>query len=529
MKSKLFILVVALMSILVIYGCATNPTGGGSTSSTTQYTLSITVTPEGWGTVEANPSEGSYTTGETVELTATGSSGHVFSSWEGDATGATSPKQIIMNANKNIIAHFRTVTGGTYTLAITVTPEGAGTVEVTPAGANYTDGTVVALTAEADTGYVFDHWSGSLEASSSKEAILMNGNKSITAVFAETWVYVGSAGFAGGQADAFSLYFYGGTPYVAYKDATYGTNKKITVMKYNAGLNTWEAVGNTCFSADPADGYISLCISGDGTPYVAFSIMWTENLVVMKYNGSSWVNVGNAGFSAGLYPSLFISSEGTPYIAYSDAANSYKATVMKYNAGLNTWEAVGNADFSAGEAFHTSLFIYNGTPYVAYKDAANSDKATAMKYNGSSWENVGNAGFSAGGTSNTSLFISGDGTPYVAFMDFANNYKATVMKYNGSSWGIVGNAGFSAGNTGYQNPIFISGDGTPYVAYTDSANGDKATVMKYNGSSWETVGNAGFSPTQASWVSLYIYNGTPYTAYGAGTYSGPATVMKYGP
>ena len=59
----------------------------------------------------------------------------------------------------------------------------------------------------------------------------------------------------------------------------------------------------------------------------------------MKYDGTSWVIVGNAGFTAdtAVYTSLAISPSGEPYVAYQDWANSLKATVMKYDysTGIN--------------------------------------------------------------------------------------------------------------------------------------------------------------------------------------------------
>jgi hypothetical protein len=60
----------------------------------------------------------------------------------------------------------------------------------------------------------------------------------------------------------------------------------------------------------------------------------------MKFDGSSWVNVGSAGFSAGAAgnSSLAFSPSGQPNVAYSDGANSEKATVMKYDSvyvGIN--------------------------------------------------------------------------------------------------------------------------------------------------------------------------------------------------
>src|SRR5207248_543305 len=60
----------------------------------------------------------------------------------------------------------------------------------------------------------------------------------------------------------------------------------------------------------------------------------------MKYSGTGWANVGNAGFSAGTanYIKIATDSIGTPYVVYSDADNYGKATVMKFAlCSANTW------------------------------------------------------------------------------------------------------------------------------------------------------------------------------------------------
>ena len=43
----------------------------------------------------------------------------------------------------------------------------------------------------------------------------------------------------------------------------------------------------------------------------------------MKFDGTNWVNVGSAGFSAGEseYESLAFSPSGQPYVAYQDYLN----------------------------------------------------------------------------------------------------------------------------------------------------------------------------------------------------------------
>ena len=193
-----------------------------------------------------------------------------------------------------------------------------------------------------------------------------------------------------------------------------------------------------------------------------------------------WMNVGNAGFSAGQVADLCLAlnSSGQPYVAYRDAASG-KATVMKFD-GTN-WVNVGTAGFSAGGVENTSLaFNLSGQPNGAYVDYVNNRKSTVMKYNGTLWENVGNEGFSLGKVEYTSLAVSPiDDQPYVAFADMAHAGRTTVMKFDGTNWVNVGTAGFSAGRV-WSESLAFSPIGQPYVAYNDGVNSYKATVMKYD-------------------------------------------------
>ncbi|MDE3057337.1 MAG: VCBS repeat-containing protein [Bacteroidota bacterium] len=288
------------------------------------------------------------------------------------------------------------------------------------------------------------------------------------------WVTVGAAGFSAGSVEEhISLAFDGSTPYVAYHDG--GNGGKATVMKFDG--TKWVTVGLAGFSAGEAE-FTSLAFDGS-TPYVAYDDVYDINkATVMKFDGTKWVTVGTANFSAGpAYYLSFAFDDSTPYVAFSDGGNSnngFKATVMKFDG--TKWVTVGSAEFSAGEADFTSLAFDGSTPYVAYEDGGNSNKATVMKFDGTSWDTVGTAGFSAGQANYTSLAFDGS-TPYVAYEDFANSNKATVMKFDGTNWVTVGTAGFSVGQTNYTSLAF---DGsTPYVAYEDYTNGNKATVMKF--------------------------------------------------
>jgi hypothetical protein len=300
-------------------------------------------------------------------------------------------------------------------------------------------------------------------------------------------------------------------------------------MKYDG--SSWVNVGSPGFSAGKAD-YISIAIDATGTPYVVYKDFGNSSkATVMKYDGSSWVNVGSPGFSAGKADttSIAIDATGTPYVAYQDYTKYYRVTVKKYNGA--EWEDVGSPGFSAGAAYYISIAIdATGTPYVVYRDHGNSTRATVKKYNGAEWEDVGSPGFSAGRADYISIAIDSSGTPYVAYKDFGNSNKATVMKYDGSSWVSVGSPGFSTNGANYTS-IAFDPFGTLYIVHNNieySQRAQKATVMKYNGAEWEDVGSADFPDGDVAFTSIAIdSSGTPYVVYRNGGSGYKATVMKY--
>jgi len=143
-----------------------------------QYTLSVI--PQGQGSVILDPTGGTYDDGTTVQLTATASPDWHFARWEGDLSGSTNPTTILMNSNKNVTAVFEE---GISQYTLSVTPQGQGSVTLDPAGGTYDDGTTVQLTATASPDWHFVRWEGDLSGSINPTMILMDSNKSVTAVF----------------------------------------------------------------------------------------------------------------------------------------------------------------------------------------------------------------------------------------------------------------------------------------------------------------------------------------------------------
>jgi type IX secretion system substrate protein len=286
------------------------------------------------------------------------------------------------------------------------------------------------------------------------------------------WVNEGVPGYTGYSAEYPCIAFdTSDVPYLFYSDVSY--LHKATVMKYNG--SSWVNVGTPGFSASiPYDA--SLAIDKSGTPYLAYGDpAYGNKVTVMKYNGSSWVNVGTPGVSVSggqtYETSLAIDQSGTPYVAYRDVALTQKATVIKYNG--SSWVPVGSAGFSVSGAVNTSIAIDGtGTPYIAFEDYAKFRKATVMKYNGSSWVNAGSPGFSGGQAYNSSIVMDGKGSPYVVYTDDGKSWKASVMSLELSP--IIGTDSLCEGAT-------ITLSDTTSSGMWSSGNTNVATVGSVTG------------------------------------------------
>ena len=144
-------------------------------------TFTLDIDTVGAGGVTLNPPGGIYESGTSVTITATPDAGHIFDAWSGDLTGNDNPDTITMNGNKNVTATFIEIPQYT----ITVNISGSGTVDLSPPGGTYDQGTAVTIAAVPDGGYQFSQWSGDLSGSTNPEAITMNSDQNITATFSE--------------------------------------------------------------------------------------------------------------------------------------------------------------------------------------------------------------------------------------------------------------------------------------------------------------------------------------------------------
>lgn len=122
--------------------------------------VSLSVTAGAGGSVSSSPSGASFAPGTSVTLTATPDEGYAFVGWTGDdleGTEASTSLTMVLAANSTeITASFEEIP--TVTLTVQASPAEGGSVSGTALG-QLDPGTSTQLTAVANEGYLFSHWS----------------------------------------------------------------------------------------------------------------------------------------------------------------------------------------------------------------------------------------------------------------------------------------------------------------------------------------------------------------------------------
>jgi hypothetical protein len=144
---------------------------------------SLTVTVAGNGSVLIDPNESSFDPDSQVTLTAIPGEGAEFSRWTGNIENYDNPVTITMDGNKNVIAVF------TDNPVLIIDVVGDGYVQIEPNLPYYEWDSEVTLTAyPAGASSSFSKWAGDINDTNNPVIVVMNSDKHITAVFADSSV-----------------------------------------------------------------------------------------------------------------------------------------------------------------------------------------------------------------------------------------------------------------------------------------------------------------------------------------------------
>lgn len=150
------------------------------------YELTVDTEGLGEGEVASNPTgidcgascTAVFLDGTVVTLTATAGITSTFAGWSGDVITTTNPLMVTMDAAKHITATFTPA----YTIALNTDPVAGGVVS---GGGVVAHGTLVTVTAVANTGYTFVNWmEGEVEVADTAEySFTAMGHRTLTAHF----------------------------------------------------------------------------------------------------------------------------------------------------------------------------------------------------------------------------------------------------------------------------------------------------------------------------------------------------------
>ena len=131
-----------------------------------------------------------------------------FLSWSGDLEGENPEAELLMDDHKTVVANFAE---DQYYLMVNIS--GGGSVNVNPDAESYPYGELVNVTAVANPGWAFSHWTGDvLNPDAASTIVIMDADKTVEAVF-EQLEYVLTVNVAGEgivlKAPDQDVYFYG--------------------------------------------------------------------------------------------------------------------------------------------------------------------------------------------------------------------------------------------------------------------------------------------------------------------------------
>ncbi|WP_281336207.1 putative Ig domain-containing protein [Flavobacterium eburneipallidum] len=300
----------------------------------------------------------------------------------------------------------------------------------------------------------------------------------------------------------------------------------------------WDYLGKENDLSTLVSAYTTVAVineSGTDVPYVGFAenspapasnaVLPGPGLLVVKKRlaDGTWQQVGQNISNSGLYMRIYANNLNELFVAYIDATNSSKLAVRKYNAGTNSWDALGgnsaNLLVSTGSAHSNYVsntfnglqrlsmsFDANNVPYVIYSEPLNV--VTVKRFNSTtlSWEVVGND-TTVIGVSGSIAFIGSD--IYMSYLGLtavgANGGSLKLFKLNTATniWDSIAVPVAATGATSLtsmRHPVMI-------------ANTSTTLCFAYMNTNATLAGSAGSNRTFIAYYDSAAASGSEWSGY----------------
>jgi hypothetical protein len=155
------------------------------TANPVTYSVAVSASPSNGGTVTGGGT--TFASGSSDTVTATANGGFSFVNWTENGVVVSTPATypFTVTANRNLVANFvanPATNPLTATVAVTASPTTGGT---TSGGGTFASGSSRTVTAAAQSGYVFDHWTanGTVVSTAPSFSFILNSNRALVANF----------------------------------------------------------------------------------------------------------------------------------------------------------------------------------------------------------------------------------------------------------------------------------------------------------------------------------------------------------
>lgn len=266
-----------------------------------------------------------------------------------------------------------------------------------------------------------------------------NSYPSVVTYDAMSWVYAGSQYLANQIVNDFCMaYDRWSVLYCAFTSSS-----GLQIFKANG--SSWVQVPTTGIPSPVA--HISITFDRQNDLVIAFTNMNTLSANCMKFDGTSWQQMGNANFTTGgfaQYNKVKVSESNEIFVATQNVTT----TCYKLNS-TNVWQQLGPGGLGINCNGVDDLIIKNNVPIILTTQIA-ADKARCMYYNGNNWF------LSCGGTvsdttaSSAAMELDQHSTIYSIYNDYVGG-KAYVRKC-GAITGISENVKTNSLKI-YPNPV----------------------------------------------------------------------------
>ena len=310
----------------------------------------------------------------------------------------------------------------------------------------------------------------------------------------------------------------------------------VTVVEESTVSKVWSEVSVLDAAAVTGNAAVTGAYAGtilkinpkDNLPYVAFGVRDADNkLTVAKFDGSAWAKLGAASFTNkvnGSHYGFDIALDGTLYVAYNDqeATNKGGISVMKFDG--SAWNLVGNAGITATTAQYVGIAAVENGVIAAQQNNKNGDFAkravVASYWNGSAW--TSETPFAS--TYARQYIVSNGKEAYILVVNAAKPQDYSIVKTTGVEKSVIAENYLPEGATSGMNTadisLAIAPDGTLYLlAPDDAAGAAKMRLSVLKNGTFSTVGGDVIPISDGAYDRHCIVkaavapDGTPFVAY----------------